>query len=370
MGQIILQSCGGGGIPSSDLSATHDQVLSGRTYVGNDSNDDPKSGTMQNNSLMTQNGDGGVAAVGISKSETGVPTRQSKNVRFTTDAKGTTRLNLSVPRGYYPDNTSYVSIPSTNLGNAEAWQVLSGASFSSKNYYGANSNAGGSMPNRGSWGTTLNLTDRNDAEVTIPNGYHNGDGKVYARIDLYRQPGITDGFDNTMRATNDKILIEIPHGIYHINSYGKGNPEIALNKASIYRTLGVAPVNGFTLKKMSTRRIYYTFTKPSVGGWTGLLITGKLGSYPDYPGDGQVVYDKRVDGEFYEYLNQHGDWYFRAWTFWDTECGRIYGNYYDAPMFNGGYDCGCYGNCGDCHDCGDCGDRCGCNNAYAHCNSL
>lgn len=369
MGQVIFQSCGGGGIPSSDLSSTHEQVLSGQSYVGNDTNDDPAVGTMQNNALMTKNGDNGVAAVGISSSEANVPTRDAKLARFATDAKGVSRLNLSVPRGYYPDHASYVSIPSSQLGNAEASQVLSGVSFSSKNYFGANSNARGSMPNRGAWGTTLNLTNSNSAEVTVPNGYHNGGGKVYARIDLTRQNGITNAYDNTIRKTNDKFLVQIPHGVYHINSNGKGNPEIAIDKLSLYKQIGVAGISGFQVTRSGSRGVYVKFNKGS-GTWTGLLVTGKIGSYPNSPGDGQIVKDYRDGGSHYETLSTNGNWYFRAWTFWDTDKGRIYGSYYDAPMFNGGYSCRCDSNCGDCSDCGDCGDRCSCNNAYAHCNSL
>ena len=64
-------------------------------------------------------------------------------------------------------------------GNANAGQVLSGSTFYSNSF----TRQTGTMTNRGAWGTTINPGGR----VTIPAGYHNGGGVVYAN-GSYRTP--------------------------------------------------------------------------------------------------------------------------------------------------------------------------------------
>ena len=57
-------------------------------------------------------------------------------------------------------------------GNAGTGDVLSGKTFSNSDGNGLN----GAMTNRGAWGTTINPS----GSVTIPEGYHNGNGHVVA----------------------------------------------------------------------------------------------------------------------------------------------------------------------------------------------
>lgn len=52
-------------------------------------------------------------------------------------------------------------------------------------------------------------------------------------------------------------------------------------------------------------------------------------------------------------LNGAGNWYFRAQDYWESGTGRVYGNYHDASVFNGG--CSCVGQC-SCN--GNCSDSC------------
>lgn len=61
----------------------------------------------------------------------------------------------------------------SQLGNAQATHVLSGASASSQNGIGF----GGTMPDNGSWSASLNP----GGSVTVPWGCHNGGGTVTAR---------------------------------------------------------------------------------------------------------------------------------------------------------------------------------------------
>ena len=61
----------------------------------------------------------------------------------------------------------------TLTGNVTADKMLEGSSGYAND---AHSIVKGNMPNRGSWGTTINP----GGEATIPAGYHNGNGKVTA----------------------------------------------------------------------------------------------------------------------------------------------------------------------------------------------
>lgn len=93
-------------------------------------------------------------------------------------------LYIDIPDGLYKDHTStgYCegtlsadSIPIVDFifGNTAASNVLLGQTFTSS---AAGKNAKGTMPNIGAMKATLNC----GSGCTIPKGYHNGDGKIYA----------------------------------------------------------------------------------------------------------------------------------------------------------------------------------------------
>ncbi len=85
-----------------------------------------------------------------------------------------------LPEGYYhADGEAWAPearIAKTSLGNASAWQVLSGATFSSQNGV----NVTGAMTNNGAVSATISA----GGSYTIPSGYHNGSGKVSATATL------------------------------------------------------------------------------------------------------------------------------------------------------------------------------------------
>lgn len=154
MGRLIVRSGGGGGTMSDELSARANQVLVGSTYVGADTNDEAKSGTMPNRGAWT-----------------GATTGQG---------------NVTIPAGYH-NGSGYVSgsgaynagqaaghtagVNETKKGNATAGQVLAGVMFTSAS---AGVNQTGTMPNKASWTGSVGR----NSSVAIPAGYHNGSGKV------------------------------------------------------------------------------------------------------------------------------------------------------------------------------------------------
>lgn len=193
MKYINASGGGGGGTGSDDVTAYKEHVLEPHTAVTKDSDDDPATGTMKN---LTSR----ATVQHKSDNPTKVLLADAAYVSQNTDGVTRVQLRYNAGAGYIANNT-LIGYPADQaganfgitadkiangqvvlgmtgtykgLGNATAAQVLTGYSFSTASL----SNAGGSMPNRGAWGTTLAI----NGSVTIPAGYHNGSGKISQSI--------------------------------------------------------------------------------------------------------------------------------------------------------------------------------------------
>lgn len=193
MKYINASGGGGGGTGSDELTALNEHVLEPHTAVTKESDDDPATGTMKN---LTSR------ATIQHKSDNPTKVLLADNAFISENTDGVTRVQLryNAGAGYIANNT-LIGYPADQaganfgitadkiangqvvlgmtgtykgLGNATAAQVLTGYSFSTASL----SNAGGSMPNHGAWGTTLAI----NGNVTIPAGYHNGSGRVSQSI--------------------------------------------------------------------------------------------------------------------------------------------------------------------------------------------
>lgn len=193
MKYINASGGGGGGTSSDELTAVKAYVLEAYTAVTKDSDDEPAAGTMKN---LTNR-----ASIKHTSSNATKVILADDAFR-TQNSDGVTRVQLryNAGEGYIANNT-LIGFPESQagakfgitadkiangqvvlgmtgtykgLGNATAAQVLTGYSFSTASL----SNAGGSMPNHGAWGTTLAI----NGSVTIPAGYHNGSGKISQSI--------------------------------------------------------------------------------------------------------------------------------------------------------------------------------------------
>lgn len=109
-------------------------------------------------------------------------------------------------------------------GNATAENVLADKKFSNDNDTGIT----GTMPNRGAVNTTLALNET----YTIPEGYHNGSGKVTQSITT--KGAITDSVSNVV--SGDSLYTRIPQGAYFTNATS-GYPEIKTSVSSLTSAL-------------------------------------------------------------------------------------------------------------------------------------
>ena len=127
---LLLKS--GGAYGSDDCTAAKSQVLSGYTAITSDSDEEPASGTMPDNTGIATNG----SVPGYSSDYPNVPTREAVGqlARYHESTDGVKRVSMCPPAGYYQGgHLSYVNCPAQVFGDATTGQVLSGKKFTSAN---------------------------------------------------------------------------------------------------------------------------------------------------------------------------------------------------------------------------------------------
>lgn len=175
-----------GGIDPSDATATESDILNPKTAYLSDGT--KHTGSMVNRGAVSQtldttttsytipqgyhNGSGGVSVTTQTKSAT--PSGSSQTISadsgkvLSSVSVGAVTKNSGIGQTLYNQGVS-----DTKVGTAGTGDVLSGKTFTNSTTVGAN----GGMPNRGAW--TSSVTPSSSAQnVTIPEGYHNGNGYV------------------------------------------------------------------------------------------------------------------------------------------------------------------------------------------------
>ena len=110
---------GGEAVDYEELTATPEDVLEGKTFLGHDSDGEQETGTLLDRKKM-------YGAPGYSPSRPTVPVHQSAGVSITTDTNGDKQIAVIPPSGKYPgDNTAYVGIYPAEIG-AEPGVIANG----------------------------------------------------------------------------------------------------------------------------------------------------------------------------------------------------------------------------------------------------
>ena len=175
-----------GGVDPSDATATESDILNPKTAYLSDGT--KHTGSMADNGAVSQtldtqttsytipqgyhNGNGSVSVTTQTKSAT--PTGSAQTVSAD-GGKVLSSVNVeAVTKNSGIGQTLYnEGVANTKVGTASASDVLSGKTFTNESNVGAT----GSMTNRGAW--TSSVTPSSSAQtVTIPQGYHNGNGYV------------------------------------------------------------------------------------------------------------------------------------------------------------------------------------------------
>ena len=166
--------------------------------------------------------------------------------------------SYTIPAGYHNGSGKVTanSLPSQTAATASASHILAGY-----NAWVNGSKINGSMPNRGSAGTSLNA----GGSYTIPAGYHNGSGKVTA---------------NSLASQTSANA-----GASHIRS----GYTAWVNGSKITGNLAIQSALSFSAAALSATSIRISWKNPSKGPWQGVFIQMSTSGYPG-TGGGTRVY--------------------------------------------------------------------------------
>ena len=290
MGKIINSPTTGGGttLDLSFITATSDKILTG--YIGSDIEGNPVEGTMVDNGQVTHtlnagnsytipagyhNGSGVISAnilssqtiadasagdiltgrtawVNGAKITGSMPNQGAKTASL--NAGG----SYTIPAGYHNGSGKVTanSLASQTSATASASHILAGY-----NAWVNGSKVNGSMPNRGSAGTSLNCGQ----SYTIPLGYHSGSGKVTA---------------NSLASQTSANA-----AASHIRS----GYTAWVNGAKITGNLAIQSALSFSAAALSATSVRISWKNPSKGPWQGVFIQISTSGYPG-TGGGTRVY--------------------------------------------------------------------------------
>lgn len=172
---VNVNCTGGGGYFSDDVSATKAQVVKGKRTVTKDQSDEVVEGTM--------------AEIGESDSQKSNAVANSNlYLRMTNGAHRTNNQTSGYPEVYIPLQT----LRST-IGATDASKILTGTTIAG---------LAGTMVNRGAWSGALTLS----GQITIPQGWHNGSGKITRSYSTYAGGTFTPSSVDQTIPTSGKIL--------------------------------------------------------------------------------------------------------------------------------------------------------------------
>ena len=157
--------------------------------------------------------------------------------------------SYTIPAGYHNGSGKVTanSLSSQTSANASAGYILTGY-----NAWVNGSKINGSMPNRGSAGTSLNA----GGSYTIPSGYHNGSGKVTA-----------NSLSSQTQANAGAAQIRSGYTAW-------------VNGSKITGSLSIQSALSFSAAAISATSIRISWTNPSKGPWQGVFIQMSTSGYP------------------------------------------------------------------------------------------
>ena len=227
---VNVNCTGGGGYFSDDVSATKAQVVKGKQTVTKDSNDEVIEGTMTE-----------VGAADAQKSNS--VASSNLYLRMTNGAHRTKNQTSGFPEVYIPLQTLR-----SQIGATDASKILVGTTIAG---------LAGTMPNRGAWNSTLALS----GSVVIPQGWHNGNGKISRPYSTYGGGTWSPSASNQTIPTAGKIITgdikckadanlianNIKHGVslFGITGQVNGVTHVAYDGSNFYGALKNGVLTGF-----------------------------------------------------------------------------------------------------------------------------
>lgn len=177
----------------------------------------------------------------------------------------------------------------TDECTADKAQVLSGYTAG---VHGEDDPAPGTMPEKGAWTGNVGM----NGSVSIPEGHHNGQGKVNGPVVTQRGAvsaalncggayTVPEGYHNGAgRITANSLASQTSAnaGSGHILS----GYTAWVNGVKVTGNVAVQSILSFSAAVYSSTAITFTWKNPAKGPFSGVIIVGKTGSYPTSISDG------------------------------------------------------------------------------------
>ena len=250
MGQILFSGGNGGLVSSDELTANTNYVLDGKTYMGIDTDDEAGTGSMPNIASI----DYGPSLV-VSGDNLHCQMNYGAHIENATSG--------------YPEVVYSLDKVRSAINYTDAEKVLNDTTICGMT---------GTMPNQGAWNSSVGV----NSSITIPRGYHSGEGKVSNSVATMGAQTITPSKNSqtvycsgkymtgniTVNGTNvfkSWSYTAVPN----VSSSSKGIKDPNTGKTLYYRTFHVYP-SGF-------KSIYSVIWV--INGELGWIYSGGSGHY-------------------------------------------------------------------------------------------
>lgn len=279
----MVHGGGGGGVSSSELTAVGANVLEGTTYVGKDTNDESKPGTMTNYA---------------SSSTEGYPNYLAAVYWYPIDTSGNVVpwIRFRVPKaGYYNSNNFLYAVAST-FGNATPKQVLSGRLFTSNDGLkatGTMTNRSGTEGSYGNYSASASWDTTNKrVRMKIPaEAFYNTYNYLYSAGTNFGDVGAGSVLEGKTFTSNAglKVTGTLPNygGLSKTGTVTASSGSISI-KPTAY---------GFYNTSSSLTASIPNLTKANIK--SGVNIAGLVGEFEGYVATNKEIYDNGAWGSGY-----------------------------------------------------------------------
>lgn len=353
MGKIWMTGGGGSGTGSDECTATADDVLKGKTYVGSDTDDEAGTGSLE----LTGTAADSQVLSGQTYYNTDAKAKRTGSManRGAVNQELNAGGSYTIPAGYHNGSGKVTAkgLAGQTAGNAAAADMLSG-----KTAWVNGSKVTGSMQNL----TTSTTIDHEAGNTTpvIPGDDcfigNNTDGVTRLSVRNTKTGYVIGNTLFGIAVSRVAQVAALTAGILKAGvtvlgvkgtftsdanataAYIYSGKTAYVNGSKITGNMSVSSVVSFSVAATSYNSVTATWKWPSKGPYSGVIIRYKTGSYPTSVTDGTLGYKgtgtasglNASSSATISGLSQNTKYYFRIWVYCTCSAGDMYSGTRDA----------------------------------------